>query len=310
MAGGMSGAGARRIRFGPFEADAAAGELRSNGRLIRLLEQPFQVLLALLDRAGEVISREELRQRLWPDETFGDFDQGLNTAINKLREALGDSVASPKFVETVPKRGYRFIHALESETPAPERSSVTPPRIPWRWVGGAALVLLAILIGSIWSRSTAPPPQHPLRRFSIDPTVPIATGAFFEPVAAASPNGRYIAYVTDENPGRICVHDLEQGVGKVFPGTEGARRPFWSPDSEYFGFAAGGALKKIRLRDDSMGLLCQDCGPVFWGATWSPTGSPSFSPRAHHRTSSKFRLSAARAGCCLQPNNCATETRR
>ena len=76
MAGGMSGAGAKRIRFGPFEADATAGELRSNGRLIRLQEQPFQVLVALLERAGEVITREELRQRLWPDATFGDFDQG------------------------------------------------------------------------------------------------------------------------------------------------------------------------------------------------------------------------------------------
>src|SRR5687767_330443 len=145
MANGMSGVGARRIRFGPFEADAAAGELRSNGRLIRLQEQPFQVLLALLDRAGEVITREELRQRLWSDETFGDFDQGLNTAINKLREALGDSAASPKFVETVPKRGYRFIHAVELETPALQPPS-RRPRVPWRWVGGAALGLLAVLI--------------------------------------------------------------------------------------------------------------------------------------------------------------------
>jgi hypothetical protein len=83
MAGEMSGAGAKRIRFGPFEADAAAGELRSNGRLIRLQEQPFQVLLALLDRAGEVVTREELRQRLWPDDSFGDFDQGLNTASTR-----------------------------------------------------------------------------------------------------------------------------------------------------------------------------------------------------------------------------------
>jgi DNA-binding winged helix-turn-helix (wHTH) protein len=104
MADGVSGAGARRIRFGPFEADAAVGELRSNGRLLSIQEQPFQVLLALLERAGEVISREDLRERLWPNETFGDFDQGLNTAISKLREALGDSAANPKFVETVPKR--------------------------------------------------------------------------------------------------------------------------------------------------------------------------------------------------------------
>jgi serine/threonine-protein kinase len=264
MAGGISGDGAGRIRFGPFEADAAAGELRSNGRLVSIQEQPFQVLL-------EVISREELRQRLWPDETFGDFDQGLNTAISKLREALGDSAASPKFVETVPKRGYRFIHAVELDTPVAQPPSIRP-RVPWFWVGGAALLLLIFLVVSVRSRTAEPSPQLPLRRFSIDPTVPLGTRAFFDPVAAVSPNGRYIASITDENPARICVHDLEQGVGTIFPGTEGARRPFWSPDSEYFGFFAGGALKKIRLRDGSTGLLCRDLSPNSYGAAWSPDG--------------------------------------
>jgi eukaryotic-like serine/threonine-protein kinase len=271
MADGISGAGARRIRFGPFEADAAVGELRSNGRLISIQEQPFQVLLALLERAGEVISREELRERLWPNETFGDFDQGLNTAISKLREALGDSAASPKFVETVPKRGYRFIHALESDTPALQ-PPVVRPRVPWRWVAGGAAVLLAILIVSLARRTEAPPPQLPLRQFSIDPAAPIASRAFFDPVLAVSPNGRYIAYTTEENPNRISVHDLEQGTAKVVAGTEGGKRPFWSPDSEFFGFFAGGALKKIRLRDGSTGLLCRDCGSNFYGATWSPDG--------------------------------------
>jgi Tol biopolymer transport system component len=111
-----------------------------------------------------------------------------------------------------------------------------------------------------------------LRRFSIDGTVPLATRAFFDPVTAVSPNGRYIAYITDENPARICIHDLEQGVGKVFPETEGARRPFWSPDSEFLGFAAGGTLKKIRLRDGSTGLLCQHCSREFYGGAWSPDG--------------------------------------
>ena len=134
MAEGMSGAVSRRMRFGPFEAHPAVGELRSNGRLISIQEQPFQVLLALLERAGEVISREELRERLWSAETFGDFDQGLNTAISKLREALGDSATSPKFVETVPKRGYRFIHAVELETPALQSPAVRPSA---RWVAGA-----------------------------------------------------------------------------------------------------------------------------------------------------------------------------
>jgi Tol biopolymer transport system component/DNA-binding winged helix-turn-helix (wHTH) protein len=271
MADGMSGAGAKRIRFGPFEADAAAGELRSNGRLIRLQEQPFQVLLALLERGGEVITREELRQRLWPDDTFGDFDQGLNTAISKLREGLGDSAVSPKFVETVPKRGYRFIHPVELKTSPPERPRVSR-KASWRWAGGAALVLLAVLAGSVWRHTEAPPPQLPVRRFSIDPAVPIASRVFNDPVLAVSPNGRYIAYVTDESPSRISVHDLEQGTARVFSGTEGGRNPFWSPDSEFFGFSADGGLKKIRLRDGSPGLLCQNCARAVHGTAWSPDG--------------------------------------
>src|SRR5688572_342792 len=88
----------RQVRFGPYEADLAVGELRKNGHPVRLQEQPFLVLAALLDRAGEVVTREELRVRLWPGDSFGDFDQGLNTAINKVREALGDSVANPRYI--------------------------------------------------------------------------------------------------------------------------------------------------------------------------------------------------------------------
>jgi Tol biopolymer transport system component len=174
-------------------------------------------------------------------------------------------------VETVPKRGYRFIHAVELNTPAPQ-APTAKLRAHWRWIGGAALVLLAALIVSVWSRTAAPPPQLPLRRFSIHPTVPLATRAFFDPVAAVSPNGRYIAYTTEGTPNRISVHDLEQGTAKVLPGSEGGKRPFWSPDSEFFGFFAGGALKKIRLRDGSTGLLCRDCGRDFYGATWSADG--------------------------------------
>jgi cholera toxin transcriptional activator len=89
--------------------DLAAGELRKNGARIRLQEQPFQILVLLLERPGEVVTREELRQKLWPADTFVDFDHSLNTAVNKLREALGDSASSPRYVETLARRGYRFL---------------------------------------------------------------------------------------------------------------------------------------------------------------------------------------------------------
>lgn len=100
---------ARPVRFGVFEVDLDAGELRKNGTRIRLQEQPFQVLAVLLERAGQVVTREELRQKIWPADTFVDFDHSLNTAVNKIREALGDSASSPRFVETLARRGYRFI---------------------------------------------------------------------------------------------------------------------------------------------------------------------------------------------------------
>jgi cholera toxin transcriptional activator len=101
------------MRFAVFEVDLAAGELRKNGNRIRLQEQPFQMLVYLLDRAGEVVTREELRQKLWPADTFVDFDHSLNTAVNKLREALGDSASSPRYVETLARRGYRFLAPVQ-----------------------------------------------------------------------------------------------------------------------------------------------------------------------------------------------------
>jgi cholera toxin transcriptional activator len=104
----------RIARFGVFELDLAAAELRKNGVKLRLQEQPFQVLALLLERAGDLVTREELRQKLWPADTFVDFDHSLNTAINKLREALGDSASSPQYVETLARRGYRFIGPVQT----------------------------------------------------------------------------------------------------------------------------------------------------------------------------------------------------
>lgn len=103
---------AARYKFGLYEADLSSGELFREGRKLRMQEQPFQVLVALLERPGEVVTREDLRQRLWPSDTFVDFDHSLNTAVNKIREALGDSASSPRFVETLARRGYRFIASV------------------------------------------------------------------------------------------------------------------------------------------------------------------------------------------------------
>src|SRR5512146_1644573 len=112
--GAMPQQQAARYKFGLYEADLSSGELFREGRKLRMQEQPFQVLVALLERAGDVVTREDLRQRLWPSDTFVDFDHSLNTAINKLRDALGDGAANPRFIETLPRRGYRFIAPVQA----------------------------------------------------------------------------------------------------------------------------------------------------------------------------------------------------
>jgi TolB-like protein/DNA-binding winged helix-turn-helix (wHTH) protein/Flp pilus assembly protein TadD len=118
-----------RLRFGIFEADLRTGELRKRGALIRLQEQPFHVLAALLVRPGELVTRDELQSSLWTADTFVDFEHGLNKAINKIREALGDSAESPRFVETVPRRGYRFIADVALVDPEPPRETYAPSTV-------------------------------------------------------------------------------------------------------------------------------------------------------------------------------------
>lgn len=119
----------RVVRFGAFEADLRSGELRKDGTRIRLQEQPFQILQALLERPGEVVTREELRLKLWPADTYVDFDHGLNNAIKRLREALNDSAENPKFIETLSRRGYRFIgpHDILSSSATPQDSIAVLP---------------------------------------------------------------------------------------------------------------------------------------------------------------------------------------
>ena len=104
----------RHIRFGLFELDLRSGDLRKSGTRLSLPEQPLQLLTALLERPGDLLTRDELQQRLWRGDVFVDFEHGLNAAVKRLREALGDSADSPTFVETVPRRGYRFIAAVEA----------------------------------------------------------------------------------------------------------------------------------------------------------------------------------------------------
>ena len=144
--------GARTIRFGAFEADLHSGEVRKSGNRIKLQDQPFKVLQILLERPGNLVTREELQTRIWPEENYGDFDHAVNVAVGKLRTALGDSADNPSFIETVPRRGYRFVARLENgvvETlPAPAPVEVPPPP-PARGISGRKLAALALFVAEI-----------------------------------------------------------------------------------------------------------------------------------------------------------------
>jgi TolB-like protein/DNA-binding winged helix-turn-helix (wHTH) protein/Flp pilus assembly protein TadD len=176
-----SSATARVLRFGIFELDTQSGELRRHGLKIRLPDQSFQILQLLLDRSGEVVTREELRQRLWTSDTFVDFDVGVNSAIRKLREALDDSAESPRFVETLPRRGYRFIASVQSATTEQIPESVTgatataSARARPRWIAGG--LVLAVTIATLvliyerrwWERVRAGSAAAPIRSLAVLP---------------------------------------------------------------------------------------------------------------------------------------------
>ena len=150
----------RRFRFGLFAFDASNGELRREGALVHLQAQPARVLSQLISRAGEVVSREELRQAIWGDETFVNFERGLNVCIAQIRTALGDDSVSPRFVRTVPRLGYQFIAPVELLTGTiqePTAQPVAPRSHPWRVVAlsCAALLLAAVAIGVYWRQVAA-----------------------------------------------------------------------------------------------------------------------------------------------------------
>ncbi len=187
----------RVLRFGVFEADLQARELRKQGMQIKLQEQPFQILAFLLEHAGEIVTREQIRKRLWPTDTFVDVDNSVNAAINRLREALGDSAESPRFVETLPRRGYRFVAPVTEvmSSPcgltSPSTGAGTRARLDEFLAGsssrarrswGKLLIALGLAVISIvalvraWERWRAPGPPHitsvavlPLDNLSGDP---------------------------------------------------------------------------------------------------------------------------------------------
>ena len=182
------------IRFSTFEVNLKTGELRQDGQKVRLQEQPFRVLATLLERPGEVVTREELRSKLWPADTFVDFDHGLNAAIKRLRDALGESAETPIFIETLARRGYRFIAPVDdSFAPSARGGAVVPPRTiatffrQWLAIALLSSVLIAVLVWAVW--------RHPFRRSEIIERK-LTANSWENKITSAtiSPDGRYLAY--------------------------------------------------------------------------------------------------------------------
>lgn len=253
--------------FGPFELDATRGELRKNGSRIPIQNQPFHVLRTLVERADRLVSREDLRQAIWADDTFVDFEHGLNAAMSKIRRALSDDADSPRYIETVAGKGYRFIAPLKDHEPALENGSArtlldgvpdsierpkaqrSPRRFSKKWVilTASAAGLLAGLTMLVKTVERAAP--RPVVEFSIAPP----PGSIFAPPVsrqefAISPDGARLAFTaTGPNGTSIWIREMASLNLRPVPGTEGAWSVFWSPDSRSVYFSVKRVLKEANL---------------------------------------------------------------
>ena len=266
----------RLVRFGTFEVDLPAGELRKGGVKLKLTGQPFQVLSILLERPGEVVTREALQKRLWPD-TFVDVDHNLNTAINRIREVLGDSAESPRFVETLPRRGYRFVAPVKEgahTTDLDGSSGVRQEsRMPWVRTTSILFVVLVLFAAAgffIYRRLQSPASlaQRTLTRLTLDDGLQIG--------ATWSPDGRFIAYSSNRG-GKFDIWVQQVSGGDPVQITKGPGhnwQPDWSPDGKFIAYrsenGAGGLFVVPALGGEGLERRIASFG---YYPRWSPDSS-------------------------------------
>jgi DNA-binding winged helix-turn-helix (wHTH) protein len=272
------------VRFGAFEVDLRACELRKHGVRVKLQDQPFQILVMLLEQPGQVVTREQLRQKLWAEGTFVDFEHGLNAAIQRLRQALGDSADNPRFVETLTRHGYRFlapvdgavhqavatiqpayeVHQIEARAERRNRESLA-----WALLAVMSLALVALAV--LYFRRQ--PSETHVVRYQIPLPDKVRLESNDSP--AISPDGRRLVFtgVTQDGKRRLWFRSLDSLSTDAVAGTEEARMPFWSPDSRSVAFFVGSKVKKIDVPGGLPVTLCDVDGK--WGlagGTWNQLG--------------------------------------
>jgi Tol biopolymer transport system component/DNA-binding winged helix-turn-helix (wHTH) protein len=310
-----------RLRFHSFELDLNTCELQKNGRRIRLQDQPARLLVLLASRPGELVTRTEIQKTLWEEDRIVEFDTAVNTAIKKVREALEDDPENPRIVETLPRKGYRFIAVLEGtelveevlelpredvlapapvEAQAPIADPIEPPVVTpvvapiyvetaprgarSQWVWAVLLLVFGLVSGAAIPNLRRPvPPSIPEMRLEVM-TPPTADASSL----AIAPDGLKIAYVAiSEGRSKLRLRLLDSGSEQSLAGTDGALFPFWSPNSRSIGFFADGALKRIDI-DGGLPRVLADA-PVGRGGAWNAEDVILFTPRSNGAI---FRVSA------------------
>ena len=276
----MQSSRSRKVAFGPFEFDPDSGELRKNGYKVKLPKQPGEILSALVKHPGEVVTRDDLRIRLWPGMSSGDFEHGVNAAVNRLRQVLGDAAAEPRYVETLPGRGYRFVAPLSTASGSilelvPPRVALAPKPQPsqrrlvaWGGVGAALVVFLLS-----WVAGHRSPVSLKPARFLVSPP----EGYYLEAAGvrqsfALSPDGERIAFTAKDASGafRVFLRNFSEPESLPVADSEGGYSVVWSLDGQSLLFTSKGKLRRIGV-NASVSQVVSDFGPYFSSAI--PFGS-------------------------------------